>query len=382
MARPAVPPLGQPLVDAHGGGEGLPRAFKVAVPLKHLATQSEDLRLVLRRKVLEVGGIEQVERLFVLQRRADVRLGLLADLNERLLHLHGGEAVHLVEHRDAHARLAVLARDARQAVDAPGLVAEAQLVQRWVDLVEVLEGVHHHVVHVAAPVHHLRPPLQALPLVWQAQAPRLQDVLELRAGVVLVTRGVPDLHQHARRLLQLHQLLEAEQQIGMRLDARGRQRPPLVQREHDTLTHRLIACLHRPRLQRGARCDALESGRFLALRDGEHVLAQVLPLAQLPQRVELHLVVVDLPRELRHLVPLVELLGTLDPAVLPQADLRFLHRLRKVAAVHLHHAAAEYVLRLGEYAVLHQRKSRGRLLGGAALAPEPRNHVMLAQHAI
>mmetsp|Transcript_6400 Transcript_6400/g.25871 ORF Transcript_6400/g.25871 Transcript_6400/m.25871 type:complete len:222 (-) Transcript_6400:8422-9087(-) len=91
---------------------------------------------------------------------------------------------------------------------------------------------------------------------------------------------------------------------------------------------------------------------------------------------------VDHASKLGHLVPLVQLAGTLHPAVLPKADLGLLHGLLEVAVVYLRQAVAEDVLCASVHAVLHECQPRRRLLGIAALAPEACDHVVLAQEAI
>mmetsp|Transcript_35300 Transcript_35300/g.111552 ORF Transcript_35300/g.111552 Transcript_35300/m.111552 type:complete len:375 (-) Transcript_35300:1314-2438(-) len=175
-AHPAVPEV---LAEALRRGEGLVRCLAVPELLEEHPLEPEDLGLVVGRKVLEVGSVDQVHAAHELPRHVEVRLGLLSDLDEGLLHLHGEEAVHLVEH--AHAELVEVLppRHARQLIHAPRLVAVTELMQLRLHIVEGLECVDNEVVHVVAPHQEVVPPRHAVPRVGGAQPPGLEDILQI-----------------------------------------------------------------------------------------------------------------------------------------------------------------------------------------------------------
>eukprot|EP00959_Pyramimonas_sp_CCMP1952_P241324 5043770-Pyramimonas_sp.AAC.1 len=95
-------------------------------------------------------------------------------LGEGLLHLDAAVAIHLGEDGDAGVGQALLARHAGELVDAPRLLAVAELVQVRVGLLALVKALDHEVVHVVPPLQHVAPPRQPVPVVRQPHAPHLR----------------------------------------------------------------------------------------------------------------------------------------------------------------------------------------------------------------
>ena len=97
--------------------------------------------------------------------------------------------------------------------------------------------------------------------------------------------------------------------------------------------------------------------------------------------MQLQLGVIDGSREIGDELPLVELLGAVQPVGLPQAQLR-LGDAAHLAGGGALHAAEEDILRLLPVSVLRQRQPRARHLAIAPLAPQTHEHVLFAEETV
>ncbi|KAH3664815.1 hypothetical protein OGATHE_003630 [Ogataea polymorpha] len=240
---PFGPRLGQVEVELHSGGKSLVcLVWRVELGQEH-ALERDELSLLLRGKVHEVGVADHIQPGAQLGRVLVVALGLLAQLEERLLNLDVGQSVDLGELVDADLRHVVLSGDVRKPVDHPGdLVVAAERVrvvvavvllqrrnQRHVHLVD-------HVERVLAPRDQVVPDIDVVPDVRQPLAPRLQHALELLTlDVQVLCRRGGQTAVHLARLHELHVLLENVQQRDVRAGDSCGQRVPLAQRQLDAL---------------------------------------------------------------------------------------------------------------------------------------------------
>ena len=153
---PGDPRLAQLLAEREGGGVGLVRPVAVAHPLLEEALESEQFSLVVRVEKVQRGSLERVETGDGLALHLEARLALLAKFREGFLHLD----VPLLLGEDDVGDLAhaMVPRGARQLVDAPGAVPQAELVelvalvhQLRVNLHQGLRGGCDDAVHVPAP---------------------------------------------------------------------------------------------------------------------------------------------------------------------------------------------------------------------------------------
>ena len=338
------------------------------------------LGMVVRVEVVHVGRVDQVEALDVLRRLLHVRLGLLLDLDERLLHLHGVETIQRVDDADACFGEVVQARDVAEAIDAPCLVPVPELVEVGVDVPQVAELADGRVVHVIPPRQDVAPPPDGLPLVGRPELPGVRDVLQLLVVASLAALHA-ELHHDPPALHQLNGALERVKDRRIAPRRRLGHLPP----SGDALRQGRLAQLvdvqeHHVRHQHlGFDEGELRSVLDLSIRR-DHCL-QIGPFVLLRGGLEAEGAVVDRLGVLRDDLPLVELGATRQVLVVPK-DHFALCKATDITADATSDHLKEQALRLWDEAVLLERHGGGRLGRRGTALPQATSHVFLAEDRV